>query len=300
MDPVAADSLVSPHTTAVLVTHLSSSIADLDSFSVICERRQLAMIEDCSQAHGAVWRGQRVGSFGRTAAFSFQSSKLMTAGEGGVAVTREPELAEHLQQLRADGRQWKQGRSLRGFPDLSPGVGRQGHNHCMTEMQAAILSCALDELDAQNDLRRLRVRYLESRLEDLEGVRTLRRRNDPRVDRDTFWHLPIQIDAEAFGGASAEGVRARLSELAGIFLEPVGSPIPRHPLYRPNLYKRFSADHVATLTRPRGDLSRAERVSETCFTVPHHALLADENTIDQFVERLSALQHTLRLESPRA
>ncbi|GAB08599.1 aminotransferase [Gordonia araii NBRC 100433] len=294
MDPRAAAALIGPRVTAVLVTHLSSSIADLDEFEQLCERHGIVMIEDCSQAHGAVWRGRRVGAHGRAAAFSFQSSKLLTSGEGGAAVTRDPSLSDGLQQLRADGRVWSDEGVDEGFPDLVPGRGWQGHNHCLTEIQAAILRVALPMLDAQNEVRVQRVEHLESALDEVEGVRTVRRRDDPRVDRETFWHLPIQIDADAFGGASAEVVRSELSRLVGLFLEPVGAPMPQHRLYRPGLYRRFPAEHVERLVQPAGDLRGAEHLAATCFTLPHHALLVDPSVLDRFVERLSLLQTALR------
>ena len=294
MDPTAAEALVGPRTAAVMVTHLSSSVADLDAFGALCARHGLAMIEDCSQAHGAMWRGARLGTFGQAGAFSFQSSKLLTAGEGGVVVTCDSQLARLLQQLRADGREWMSAKAAHGFPDLTAGFGRQGHNFCMTEMQAAILSCGLDELDAQNEVRLQRVRHLEEQLRHIEGVRVIRRRNDSRVDRQTFWHLPIQVDSAAFGGSGAEAVRSALSRLAGIFLEPVGAPMPRHPLYRPHLYARFPTEHIDRLCAERTALPLAARLSETCFSLPHHALLADARTLDQFVERFAAVQAAMR------
>lgn len=293
MDPQIAEALISSRTAAVLVTHLSSSIADLDAFLSLGSRHDLVVIEDCSQAHGAVWRGRRVGSFGETAAFSFQSSKLLTAGEGGAAVSRNPSLAAALQQIRADGRAWASHRKS-GFPDLVPGTGQQGHNHCLTELQAAILIESLPHLDADHDRRLASVRFLEGKLKEIEGVRTIRRRDDPRVERETFWHLPIHIDSGEFGGASAEVVRSALSRLVGLYLEPVGEPMPDHPLYRPHLYRRFPREHVQLLSNPRGELSSARHLSQTCFTLPHHALLAQTATLEAFVERVKLLQDTLR------
>ena len=293
MDPIAAESLIGPRTAAVLVTHLSSSVADLDAFTALCVKHGLAMVEDGSQAHGAMWRRKRIGSFGDTAAFSFQSSKLLTAGEGGAIVSRNPALADSLQQIRADGRVWAP-LSSAGFPDLIPGAGQQGHNYCITEMQAAILSASLPHLDHQHDVRLARVQHLETQLSAVDGVRTIRRRDDPRVDRETFWHLPIQIDSDQFGGASTETVRKMLSQLVGLYLEPIGAPMPEHPLYRPHLYQRFPQEHVRRLSAARSDLPSARHLSESCFTLPHHALLEGPAMLDGFLTRLVALQETLR------
>ena len=294
MCPDSASTKIGPKTRAILLAHLSSSIADLDAFTTMADNHGIPLIEDCSQAHGAMWRGQRVGSFGSLAAFSFQSSKLLTAGEGGIVTTDDPTLAEHVHELRADGRRWTAASSTQGFPDLEPGSGRQGHNHCMTEMQAAILSNSLPLLDHQNEIRIERVRYLESRLETVEGVQILRRRNDPHVDIPTFWHLPVQVDVEAFGGANVESIRATVSEKIGLFLEPVGAPLNHNPLYQPGHYRRFPAKHRDALDLSGYELPVAERLSATCFTIPHHALLADTEALDVLVDGIECVQRHFR------
>lgn len=294
MDPIVAEALISKRTAAVLLTHLSSSIADIDSFQRICADHGLILIEDCSQAHGAVWRGSRVGSFGDFAAFSFQSSKLLTAGEGGAAVARTERNFMALQEARADGRSWSNEPARKHFPDLAVGSSLcQGHNFCMTEFQAAILRESLRHLDGQNRKRIERVALLEELLEGIPGVRTVRRRNDPRVDVPTFWHLPIQIEASEFGGADAERVRCLLSERVGLYLEPVGAPIPAHDLYRPGLYNRFPREHIRLLKAQHVPLPISSLLSETCFTLPHHALLADESCITEFADRLSEVRTDL-------
>jgi L-glutamine:scyllo-inosose aminotransferase/L-glutamine:2-deoxy-scyllo-inosose/3-amino-2,3-dideoxy-scyllo-inosose aminotransferase len=85
-----------------MVVHLFCSTVDLDAFTALAERRGVPLLEDCSQAHGAVWRGRRLGSFGTVAAFSFQQTKLLTAGEGGAVLTSDARLEDRMQQLRAD------------------------------------------------------------------------------------------------------------------------------------------------------------------------------------------------------
>lgn len=290
MDPAAAAAAVTSRTAAILVAHLSSSIADLDAFAALADRHQIPLIEDCSQAHGAVWRGHKVGSFGLLATFSFQSSKLLTSGEGGIVVTNDDDLYYELQQLRADGRQWAQEPIRPGFPDLVLEGKRQGHNHCMTELQAAILSEGLRILDDQNQARIRSAFHLENRLAAIKGVRTIRRRNDARVDVPTFWHLPIQIDRATFKGADVEWVRAAISEEIGLFLEPVGAPLTRHTLYNPLRCRRFPTEHLARLDTSRFNLPRSTSLSESCFTLPHHALLAPLSNLDALVAAIAYIQ----------
>ncbi len=298
MDPAHASALTGPRTAAILMVHLSSSIADVDELTLLAERHHLVLLEDCSQAHGAVWRGRRVGTFGRAAAFSFQSSKLLTAGEGGIVVTDDDSLADAAQQARADGRRWNNGRVREGFPDLVVGGTTQGHNHCMTEMQAAILTASLPALDEQNAARIEMVTYLEQQLSPIEGVQTVRRRDDPRVDRPTFWHLPVRIDPEAFGGHHVEHVREAVSFAAGLFLEPVGAPLNRNPLYNPQLYRRFTVDHRLELLASGTHLPVCELLARTCLTIPHHALLGGPVLIDRLVEAFVAVQQRARRVRP--
>jgi dTDP-4-amino-4,6-dideoxygalactose transaminase len=286
MSPSAAEAAVTERTRAILLVHLYSSVADLDAFGALAERCGLWLLEDCAQAHGAAWRGRRVGSFGAAAAFSFQNSKLLTAGEGGIVITSDEKVYEAAQQLRADGRQWSQRAAGRGFPDLDEVGGRQGHNHCMTEMQAAILEVALASLDDQNRRRLANVELFERAIEAIDGVEVVRRRDD-RVTTPTFYHVPVRIDPDAFAGASGERVGQAVAEATGLYLEPVDPPLDAHPLYRPGRYGRFSDDRRAVLDAKRSPLPTAAALSQSCFTIPHHAFLASPRHMEILAQAIA-------------
>jgi dTDP-4-amino-4,6-dideoxygalactose transaminase len=288
----AAEAAITDHTRAILLVHLYSSIADLDAFTGLAARHGLALLEDCAQAHGATWRGRRVGSVGQISAFSFQNSKLLTAGEGGFVATSDPALADAAQQLRGDGRRWMTHSAPAGFPDLDEVGHRQGHNHCMSELQAAVLRASLGLLDAQNARRLRNALALEQALEDLDGVSVVRAR-DPRITQQTFYHLPVRIDPAAFAGASGEQVGGAVATEVSLYLEPVDPPLNAHPLYRPDRYARFSPAHRQWLDVAAVDLPAATRLSATCFTIPHHALLAPQHQVLQLAEALARVQRTL-------
>jgi dTDP-4-amino-4,6-dideoxygalactose transaminase len=103
----AIERAITPKTRAILMIHMYSSICDATAYVDVARRHGIALIEDASQAHGASWRGQAIGSFGEISIFSTQQSKLLTSGEGGLCVTDDPVLYTRLQQLRADGRQYR-------------------------------------------------------------------------------------------------------------------------------------------------------------------------------------------------
>ncbi len=132
-----------PPIRAVIAVHLYGQPADLDRIVPLCREHGLALIEDCAQAHGARLHGQRVGTFGDAATFSFYPTKNLGAlGDGGAVAVQDPDLAARIAALRQYG--WRQ-----HYVSSDVGV-----NSRLDEVQAAILSVKLRHLDAQNERRR--------------------------------------------------------------------------------------------------------------------------------------------------
>jgi dTDP-4-amino-4,6-dideoxygalactose transaminase len=140
---------VSPRTVGVVPVHLYGHPANLDGILDLCRERGLWLLEDCAQAHGAAWRGRRVGAFGRAGAFSFYPSKNLTVmGDGGIVVTDDEDVAIRGRRLRDHGRLSK---------DIHAEI---GFNLRFNEIQAAAGRVLLRRLDAMNDRRRaLAARY---------------------------------------------------------------------------------------------------------------------------------------------
>jgi dTDP-4-amino-4,6-dideoxygalactose transaminase len=139
LDPSRLPAAITPRTRAVIPVHLYGQPADLDPILEIAARHNLTVIEDCAQAHGALYRGKRVGAWGRAAAFSFYPTKNLGAyGDGGAVVTCDPEVAGRARAIRQYG--WDPGRISR----------RKGMNSRLDEIQAAILLVKLRHLEAGN------------------------------------------------------------------------------------------------------------------------------------------------------
>jgi dTDP-3-amino-3,4,6-trideoxy-alpha-D-glucose transaminase len=149
MDPADAAAKATPRTVGVMPVHLYGQPVELDAVRELASRLGVWMLEDCAQANGAAWRGQRVGSFGRAAVFSFYPSKNLTVmGDGGAVVTDDDEIAARCRRLRDHGRLNKDVHSEVGF------------NLRFNDIQAAIGRVLLRRLDAMNDHRRaLAARY---------------------------------------------------------------------------------------------------------------------------------------------
>lgn len=143
LDPALVERAISPKTKAIIAVHLYGQPADLGAFTDIAKRRGLKLIEDCAQAHGALYQGRRVGSVGDIAAFSCYPTKNLGAiGDGGMIVTSDDELANRCRLLREYG--WAE----RYVSHIS------GFNSRLDELQAAILRVKLPALDADNEKRR--------------------------------------------------------------------------------------------------------------------------------------------------
>lgn len=161
LDPQQARQAITAKTRAIVVVHLYGGPADLDALKAIAEAHDLLLIEDCAQAHGAEYKGQKVGSIGHFGAFSFYPTKNLGAyGDGGAVITRDAGLADKLRKLRNYGQTSRYVHQSRGI------------NSRLDELQAAILRVKLKYLDAHNQTRRELAAIYDSRLRAVVTPRT--------------------------------------------------------------------------------------------------------------------------------
>jgi dTDP-4-amino-4,6-dideoxygalactose transaminase len=157
IDVAQAERAITARTRAILAVHLYGGAADVDGLANLARRRDLKLVEDCAQAHGATWRGRRLGTFGDVAAFSFYPTKNLGAyGDGGAVAAREPALAERARLLRNYG--WRR----QYTSEL------KGSNSRLDELQAAVLSVKLSHLDDWNVARRTLAARYEAGLREIQ------------------------------------------------------------------------------------------------------------------------------------
>jgi dTDP-4-amino-4,6-dideoxygalactose transaminase len=160
MDTAQLEAAITPRTKAILPVHIYGQSADMDPILAIARRHGLMVIEDAAQAHGAEYKGKRVGSLGTLGCFSFYPGKNLGAyGEGGIIVTNDPKRAETMRILRDGGQARKYHHVLRGY------------NYRMEGLQGAILRVKLRHLDAWTEGRRSRAVEYERRLKGADVVR---------------------------------------------------------------------------------------------------------------------------------
>src|ERR1043166_6391383 len=193
LDPASVEACITPRTRAIVPVHLGGRPADMDALMALARRHDLVVIEDAAQAWGASWQGRKAGTLGHAAGFSFQSSKNITAGEGGIILTNDAAIGALAQSLSNCGRQ----------PDgLWYAHYVLGGNYRLSEFHGAVLRVQLRRYPPQLASRQANAAYLEQALSEVPGITTLRQ--DARVTSHAYHLLVLRYQAEAFGGASRE------------------------------------------------------------------------------------------------
>jgi dTDP-4-amino-4,6-dideoxygalactose transaminase len=241
LDPGALEPALTERTRAIVPVHLYGQCADMDPILELARARGLRVVEDAAHAHGAEYRGQRAGTLGDAAAFSFYPTKNLGAlGDGGAVVTSSKEVAERARLLRSYGE---------SEPSISSLSGR---NSRLDAVQAAVLSVKLERLEEWNDRRRaLASRY-----------------------RELLHQAPLELPVEVAGCVHAyhlfvvrvhdrERFRSALEEARVGTLVHYGRPIHEHPAY-------------AHLAPNDGRLQRSERACREVVSLPLYPELSEE------------------------
>lgn len=189
LDAASAAACLTSRTRAILPVHIGGRPADMDAILELARRHELQVIEDAAQAWGSAWRGRKVGALGDVGGVSFQASKNITAGEGGLILTNDPQLADLARSLSNCGRQ-------QGQPWYAHYV--LGGNYRLSELQGAVLRVQLRRYPHHLERRQANAAYLERRLAELDGVTPLC--GDPRATSNSYHILIVRYDAAAFKG----------------------------------------------------------------------------------------------------
>jgi len=240
MDPVDAERRVTSATKALMPVHIGGCPSDLDAFREIAARRGLILIEDACQAWGAAWRGTKVGAIGSMGAFSFQSSKNLNSGEGGMLVTNDDRLYELAWSYHNCGRvkngKWYQHEVL-------------GLNYRMTEFQAALLLVQLERLPEQARRRAENASSLDGKLASIDGIIPPGR--PAKVTAHANHIYVFRYDARRFGGVPRERF------LEALRAEGIPCSPGYVPLYSEGFMRNLTKDaHLRGLYGDRVDYAR--------------------------------------------
>jgi dTDP-4-amino-4,6-dideoxygalactose transaminase len=272
LDPEAVEAALTARTKALIPVHFAGQPADMTAIMDIAQDRGLVVIEDAAHAHGATYQNRPAGSLGHLASFSFQSSKNLTAGEGGIIVTNDDVLAAACRSIQNCGR----------VPD---GLWYEHHtisgNYRLGEFQGAVLNCQLDRLEEQTRTRDANGRYLASRIAALPGLYPQSRATD--CTRHSYHLFMLRCDAAVFGAPRAAVLEALEAE--GIPCSSgYGFSLPRQPMFRDKAFGPFLPGASARLNYRETDCPTSDLICrEQCIWLEQNLLLGSHADIQDIV-----------------
>jgi dTDP-4-amino-4,6-dideoxygalactose transaminase len=219
IDPNEIEKAITPNTKAIIPVHFAGQACDMDAIMNVALKHQLKVIEDATHAHGGEYKGKKLGSIGDAGCFSFQSSKNLTSGEGGMVITDDEQLYDMMNSLRNVGRvkggQWYEHHNL-------------GCNYRITQLQAALLTKQLTRLEEQTQKRNENGIYLNSLLEKIDGIKPLTRGHGEtlhtyhiyifKYEKSKFNHIAKREFADML---AAEGVPSFMGYPEPLYKQPL-------------------------------------------------------------------------------
>ena len=284
IDARLAEGAIGSRTKAIVAVHMGGHPADLDALCDLAKRKGIALIEDSSHAHASEWRGKRIGTFGTAGTFSFQSSKLMTAGEGGMILSSDDGFERAARSVHDCGRmpgEWFYSHFI------------YGSNYRLSEWQGAVLTAQLSRLDEQTRLRHRNARLLDRELKNVPGITP--QSLDERCTRNGQYAYIFHVDSQQFAGISTERfIEAMNAE--GIPNQASYPPLHELHMFRNNEYrKRLSAEHRKEEHRfLKQSFPHTQRGAWETVWIPQPALLGDEEDVHEIVAAIRKIQQNAK------
>lgn len=252
IDPSLIEAVITEKTKAIMPVHLYGQACDMDPIMEIAKKYKLFVVEDCAQAHGAIYKGQKVGTFGDAAGFSFYPGKNLGAlGDAGAVVTNNKELADKIRTLGNYGSDYKYHHIYKG------------NNSRLDELQAALLAAKLPHLERMNENRNSTAKKY---LDNIHNDRIIL----PFVPQYAIpvWHI--------------FGVRCKNRDALEKHLNEAGIGTNKHypiPMHMQEAYR--------DLGYKAGDLPIAEEISSTELSIPMYYGMTDEE-IEYIVDKMNS------------
>ncbi len=254
VDPAKVVEAITPHTKAIFAVHLYGHPADMDLLREIAQAHNLLLLEDAAEAHGAYYKGKRVGSLGDASIFSFYGNKIITTGEGGLIATNNKEWAERAFFLENQGR-------YSSDPYWHPEI---AYNYRMTNLQAAIGVAQLEKIDDMLAIRRQNAAYYNKRLAEIAGP-ALTLPPEAEWATNVYWMYSVII-GDKFG-MSRDKLRAKLHQ-ANIETRPFFYPVHTLPMYNTGQSLPLAEDLAKRgLNLPSGATLTLEQIDYICDTL---------------------------------
>jgi dTDP-4-amino-4,6-dideoxygalactose transaminase len=269
IDPAKIEAAITPRTRAIIPVHFAGQIADMDAIMKIATKHKLIVIEDAAHAHGALCGQRPAGSIGHSGSFSFQSSKNLTSGEGGIIVTNDDALARACRSIHSCGR-------------VEGGLWYEHHvvagNYRLGEFQGAILNAQLTRLEAQTIRRNDNGQYLAKKIGQLRGIHPQKR--PAECARHSYHLFMLRVVPKEFGASRDTVVKALQAEgipcSGGYGISLPAQPLFRNKAFGPYLPRASARLNYQKVRVPNSDLLCCEQ----CVWLEQNLFLGSRRDMD--------------------
>lgn len=282
IDPRKIEEAITPRTRAIIPVHFGGNACAMDEIMEIAARHHLYVIEDACHAHGAEYKNIKLGSIGHVGCFSFQSSKNMCSGEGGIVVTNDDKLSETIWSLHNVGRRtggaWYEHFNL-------------GCNYRMTQFQAALLLIQLERLEEELVKRDENGLFLAELLKEIEGITPLMRA--PEATRHSYHLFPFKYERSKFAGLSKKEFAAILAAEGVPCFMGYPEPIYRQPVFQEKNFFSYVIPESVSYT----DVSCPEcekACHETGMWISQNAFLGDKKDMEKIAAAIHKIKDNLQ------
>jgi len=278
LDPVALEKAITPRTKAIIPVHFAGQACDMDAIMAIAKKHNLKVIEDTAHAHGGEYKGKKLGSIGDAGCFSFQSSKNLTSGEGGIVVTNDEQIANMVDSLRNVGRvkggQWYEHHYL-------------GCNYRITQLQTVILQHQLKRLEEQTQIRNENGLYLNSLLEKIPGISPLTRGHGETLHT---YHLFIFRYDKAFFNNLSKTEFAKMLAAEGVpSFMGYPEPLYKQPVFQNKNFMCYYVPEEIDYSKVHCPVTEKACYVEAVWIL-QHAMLGTKTDMEKFAEAIQKIQ----------
>lgn len=279
IDTKIIEKVITKNTKAIIAVHVGGMLCDLYELKRISKKYNLRLIEDCAHSHGSSWNGLGCGAHGDFGSFSFQHSKLLTSGEGGMLLSNDKNLIEKAWNYSNCGREIN--KPLYHHATI-------GSNYRMTEWQAAILDTQLEKYPKQLSKRNESALFLDKSFSNIEGIYPQKR--DQRITMCGYYCYIFYIDNIIYGRDACK-IIFKLLSAKGV---PLSLPYPsineldvfKNSNFAPTIRHSFAIKNTST--------PNSKYAVENSIWFNHRVLLSSTNTLNSLVQFISQVLDCLR------
>jgi dTDP-4-amino-4,6-dideoxygalactose transaminase len=278
LDPEKIEAAITKRTKAIIPVHFAGQACEMDKIMAIAKKHNLKVIEDACHGHGAEYKGRKLGSIGDAGCFSFQSSKNLTCGEGGMVITDDENLYNMMNSLRNVGRvkggQWYEHHYL-------------GCNYRMTQLQVVILIHQLKRLKEQTQKRHSNGTYLNSLMSEIDGITPLARGKGETIHG---YHIYIfKYNKSKFNNLSKPEFAKMLAAEGVPCFMGYPQPLYKQPLFQNKNFMCYAIPEEVSYKEVSCPVTEKACYEEAVWIL-QHGMLGPKEDMEKFAEAIIKIQ----------